>query len=265
MEAQDRMGTDFLALHLARVPVHRALIRALEHRLFAQQSLEHPVLDIGCGDGHYATAAFQDGVDVGIDVTRAIVAEAAQHGPYRHLDIADGTRLPYADASFRTVVSNCVIEHIPDIEGLVAEVSRVLQPGGCFIFSVPNQRFTGSLASVRALNRLGLSALAQRYGKWWNDHAVHFHLDAPEIWQDRLIRNGLTIKQQMDYMSLAATRVFELSHYYAIPSIIWHRLTGRWSLRPDKVRASIAYRWLRPHAEECWPALGACTFFVARK
>ncbi len=252
-------------MHMARVPVHRALIRALEHRLFAEETLEHPILDIGCGDGHFAAAAFCEGVDAGVDVTWSIISEAAQYGPYRHLAVADGTCLPYADASFRTVVSNCVIEHIPDIEALVSEVSRVLLPGGRFVFSVPNHRFTGWLFTVRTLKRFGLRGLADRYGRWWNEHAAHFHLDAPDIWEERLMRHGLRLVRQADYMSQAAMKVFELAHFYAVPSVIWHRFSGRWSLRTNRVRQSMAYRWLAPYAEEQMPAIGACSFFVACK
>jgi SAM-dependent methyltransferase len=256
---------DVLSQHLSRVPVHRALIRALEHRLFAQETLIHPVLDIGCGDGHYAAAAFPAGIDVGIDVTEEIVAEARQNGPYERVEVASGTALPYADASFSTVVSNCVIEHIPDIESLVREVSRVLAPGGRFIFSVPDDRFTEMLFTVRTLKRLRLSGLAERYGRWWNGNAAHYHLDSPQTWAERLARHGLMIDRQTYYMSRGATRVFELSHYYAVPSIVWHRFTGRWSLRPNAVRSSIAYRWLKPYAEESWPDIGSCAFFVAHK
>jgi len=263
MQTQEK--TDYLALHLARVPVHRALIRALEHRLFSQEKLERPILDIGCGDGHYAAIAFQDGIDVGIDITREIVVEAAHHGAYRHLDIADGTRLPYANESFRTVVSNCVIEHIWDVETLISEVARVLRVGGRFLFSVPNHRFTDSLFVVGTLKRFGLEGLAKSYGSWWNKHAMHYHLDEPAVWQDRLARHGLTVERQMDYMSSVATKVFELSHYYALPSVIWHELTGHWSLFPNKVRKSVAYRWLHPYATEDWPVAGSCSFFVARK
>ncbi len=256
---------EVLEAHLARVPVHRALIRALEHRLFAEQEIVRPVLDIGCGDGHYAAAAFPDGLDAGIDITREIVAEAAQHGPYRSLAVADGTKLPYGDATFKTVVSNCVIEHIPDIEGLVAEVSRVLAPKGRFIFSVPGERFTESLFTVRTLNSLGLRGLARRYGKWWNGNAFHCTLESPQQWQARLERHGLKLDDYEYYMSLDAARVFELSHYYAVPSIAWHKVTGKWSLRPGSVRNTPAYRWLLPYASEPVPAMGACIFLAASK
>ena len=61
--------SEILAQHLAVEPVHRALIRSFEHQYFARQTLERPVLDIGCGDGYFAALAFPDGIDVGIDVT----------------------------------------------------------------------------------------------------------------------------------------------------------------------------------------------------
>ena len=57
----------------------------------------------------------------------------------------------------------------------------------------------------------------------------------------------------------------ELSHYYAVPSIAWHKLSGRWSLRPDHVRSSLAYRWLKPYAERGVPDVGSCTFYVTHK
>jgi len=254
-----------LARHLARVPVHRALIRALEQRVFAEEVLEHPVLDIGCGDGHYAAEAFSNGIDVGIDITWRIVTEARQNGPYRHLDVADGTRLPYADASFRTVVSNCVIEHIPDIDGLVQEIARVLMPGGRFIFSVPGEHFTEMLFTVSWLGRIGLTHFAERYGRRWNRNAAHHHLDSPEVWRARLSDCGLTVDRHTYYMSAEATRAFEISHYYAVPSIAWRRLTGHWSLRPRRARDSLACRWLSRYANEPWPIVGSCSFFVTHK
>jgi SAM-dependent methyltransferase len=256
---------EVLAQHLAREPVHRALIRSMEHRLFAEETLVRPILDVGCGDGHFAALTFRDGIDVGLDVRWAVVAEGRANGPYRHTDTADGTRLPYADAAFCTVVSNCVIEHIPGIEDLVSEVARVLAPNGRFIFSVPNERFTNSLFSVSWLNRLGLRGLATGFGRWWNSNAAHINLDAPDVWRARLARHGLANVRQTPYMSDAAMHALELTHYYAVPSLVWRKLTTRWTLRPQRVRESFAFRWLLPYVAEPWPETGACTFYVAQK
>lgn len=261
----ERNISDILARHLACVPAHRALIRTLEHRLFAQETVTHPVLDIGCGDGHFAAVAFPGGIDVGIDVAESIVREAERNGSYVCVNVASAVELPYADATFRTVISNCVVEHIPDIESVVREVARVLTPGGRFIFTVPNDRFTEMLFTVRTLKRIGLADLAARYGRWWNRRAAHHHLDAPQVWSERLAGYGLTVDAWIPYMSLGATGVFELAHYFAIPSLAFRWLIGRWVLWPAHARASYAYRWLNPYAEEPWPAAGSCTFFVAHK
>jgi SAM-dependent methyltransferase len=258
--------SDVLAEHLSRVPVHRALIRTLEHRLFEREELARPVLDIGCGDGHFAAVAFRGGIDAGIDPSPAAVAEARQNGPYRNLAVASGTALPFGDETFRTVVSNCAVEHVAEVDALVREAARVLMPGGRFLFSVMNDRFTGMLFSVRALRRMRLGGLADRYGRWWNRRAVHHHLDSPETWHARLGGCGLKLETETGYMSLEATCVFELAHYlYAVPAFLARKCAGRWSLRRSGAASSLAYRWLKPHAFEPWPAVGSCTFYRARK
>jgi hypothetical protein len=110
-----------------------------------------------------------------------------------------------------------------------------------------------------------LKGLAARFGRWWNANAAHFNLDAPDVWRARLARHGLTIVRQTPYMSDAAVRALELTHYYAAPSLIWRKLSGRWTLRPQHVRRSFAFRWLLPYVAEPWPEVGACSFYVARK
>jgi SAM-dependent methyltransferase len=256
---------DLLSQHLARVPPFRALMRTLEHRLFAQHDLIHPVLDIGCGDGHFAALAFPGGIDVGIDLQESIAVEARRNGSYTWVAVASGTALPFAEGSFRTVVSNCAIEHVPDIESLLREVSRVLPQGGQFIFTVPNERFTACLGAVSTLTKMGLRGWAARYGRWWNRRAEHHHLDAPETWRRRLVRVGLVVDVELSYMSPEATRVFELSHYYAVPSFVLHKLTRGGSTSAERARASFAYRWLKPYAEENLPDVGVATFYAAHK
>jgi SAM-dependent methyltransferase len=50
-----------------------------------------------------------------------------------------GPRFPFPDASFGACVSNYVIEHVPDAEAHLAEVARVLEPGGVYVFRTPNR------------------------------------------------------------------------------------------------------------------------------
>ena len=59
----------------------------------------------------------------------------------------EGDRYPFPDASFGACVSNYCIEHIPDPEKHLAEVSRVLEPGGAYVLRTPNRWHYVSLIS----------------------------------------------------------------------------------------------------------------------
>jgi SAM-dependent methyltransferase len=94
------------------------------------------VLDIGTGEGQVARLASRVGVPrvVGIDPTRAQIAEAGRRagGPLFAGGAAEA--LPFPDGAFDAVVAVLVFEHIEGYEAAIAEVARVLQPGGRFLF-----------------------------------------------------------------------------------------------------------------------------------
>lgn len=230
--------------HLASVPVHRALIRSAECRLFLRAELFHPLLDIGCGDGHFASMVFEERVDVGLDPDPARVAEAARSGAYRLCLVSSGTRLPFGDSSFASVMSNCVLEHIPDVEAVLSEVARVLRPGGRFVFSVPSPRFTSYLLGSSLLARLGRPDLGEAYGRWFNRLSRHYYCDGPSTWRERLARVGMVIDHHSYYLGPDAHRFFDASHYYGAPTLLSKRLAGRWVLLPGKVRFWPPERWL---------------------
>jgi SAM-dependent methyltransferase len=94
------------------------------------------VLDVGCGEGQVARLAIRGGADVvvGVDPTWAQVDVAAQRQGGAHYGRAGAGALPFVEASFDAVVACLVFEHIRDVDGAVAEVARVLAPGGRFLF-----------------------------------------------------------------------------------------------------------------------------------
>jgi len=94
------------------------------------------VLDVGCGEGQITRLALAGGAAtaIGVDLTWAQMEVAAQRGGGARYARAGAGQLPFASECFDTVVACLVFEHIRDVDGAIAEVSRVLKPGGRFLF-----------------------------------------------------------------------------------------------------------------------------------
>jgi SAM-dependent methyltransferase len=91
------------------------------------------VLDLGCGVGH-SFRELEPRETVGVDID-----PAALEGQERETHVADMRQLPFADGSFQSVLAVQSLEHVPDPERVLAEVVRVLTPGGRAVFVTPNR------------------------------------------------------------------------------------------------------------------------------
>jgi SAM-dependent methyltransferase len=95
------------------------------------------VLDLGCRSGAL-TRHFLDGNEVvGLDVDAAALAKAEALG-ITPIQANVEEPLPFEDASFDAVVAGELLEHLQFPDALVAEIRRVLRPGGVAVGSVPN-------------------------------------------------------------------------------------------------------------------------------
>jgi SAM-dependent methyltransferase len=102
------------------------------------------VLDYGCGAGQIVRALRQRdfdarGCDVfyeGGDYSPLIDKDVFAEGVIRRMD---GNTIPFEDASFDFVINNQVLEHVEDIEVVLAEIRRVLRPGGVVLSLFPDK------------------------------------------------------------------------------------------------------------------------------
>ena len=108
------------------------------------------VLDLGCGFGRHAYEALRRGAhvvacDLGLDELRQVrsIGDVMRADGELSDDVVlettngDATMLPFADDSFDRIIASEVMEHIDDDAGALAELTRVLRPGGVLAVTIP--------------------------------------------------------------------------------------------------------------------------------
>jgi SAM-dependent methyltransferase len=259
------ISKDYLWLQLLDLPYFRSLMRAVEASFYANLDLPQPVLDVGCGDGHFVTVALDQKIDVGIDPWTHALHEAAQRKGYYSLCQGDAANMPFPNGYFGSAISNSVLEHIPQVQGVMNEISRVLKPGAPFVFCAPNHRFLENLSIGRLLDAAHIRVLGDKYRAFFNRISRHYNSDAPAIWEERLTKAGFTLERWWHYYSPDALQVTEWGHYFGLPSLFWHVLTGKWILMPTRWNLWLTYRYTKQHYRPAESTDGVCTFFIARR
>lgn len=123
------------------------------------------ILDIGCGTGGMLTHLQTFGDAVGLDPSEEAQAACVRRSvPFVR---GGGSTLPFRDGSFDIVTALDVIEHVRDDAGILAEMRRVLRPGGLLLLTVPAYQFLWSQHDVfnhhvRRYRRSGLEQLLRR-------------------------------------------------------------------------------------------------------
>ena len=111
------------------------------------------VLDLGCAGGFMSEAMAGKGAIVsGIDPATKAIEAARTRANLMGQDIkyttGIGEELPYKDGEFDTVVCVDVLEHVSDLTKVVAEITRVLRPGGFFLYDTINSNLIARLATI---------------------------------------------------------------------------------------------------------------------
>ena len=112
------------------------------------------VLDLGCGGGFLSNYLAERGHAVtGVDTTaeNLTVARANDRTRTATYELADACALPFGRGSFDVVCAMDLLEHVEDPERVIAEASRVLVPGGLFVFHTFNRTWQAKLIIIKGV------------------------------------------------------------------------------------------------------------------
>jgi len=118
---------------------------------------ETSILDVGCGAGFLANPLAGEGYQVtGIDMSEDSLSVARRFDSTKSVNYmhADAYSLPFPDHSFDVVTAMDFLEHVEDPASVIKELSRVLKPGGIFIFHTFNRNFLAYLVIIKLVEWL---------------------------------------------------------------------------------------------------------------
>jgi SAM-dependent methyltransferase len=120
---------------------HRdCMVRNMSRYQFIAPQASGPCLDIGCGRGYgFEYLKPKCAACTGLDISEEFVTEARMQYPDITFVRQNAERLPFAHASFDTITSFEVIEHLEDDRAFLREIVRVARPGAIVAISTPNR------------------------------------------------------------------------------------------------------------------------------
>lgn len=175
----------------------------LEEYTRAGVRFEHPVMDLGCGDGTFATmlqeTGLLDSTDVSIDYSMNDLLAARKAG---HVAIqGDAMRLPFRNDTFASVLANGVLCGVKGIDQSISEVYRVLVDKGVWVLTVPTPWFNQNLLIPKMLRKVGLPGLATRYLERLNPRCFHYHMFDEQTWLKKLEQARFHVEQVRYYFT----------------------------------------------------------------
>jgi 2-polyprenyl-6-hydroxyphenyl methylase/3-demethylubiquinone-9 3-methyltransferase len=182
------------------------------------------ILDVGCGGGFTCEfMAARNAQVFGIDQSQACIEAAKKHAAFSNLNIeyqhSFSENLPYSTNFFDIVICVDVLEHVADLERTIAEIHRVLKPGGLFCFDTVNRTLKSQLIMIWLLENI-LRKIPHGIHDWKNFIRPK---ELVNLMQDTGFKN-IEIKG----FNLFGNTVWD---YYA--AYIYYKKTGSFNVRID--------------------------------
>jgi len=144
------------------------------------------ILDLGCGDGQLTHRIAANGATVvGVDTSPEMVAAARSLGIVAME--ANAESLPFSDHAFDAAFSNAALHWVLNQDAMLAQVRRVLKPGGRFVAEMGGH---GNIAAIR----VALAAVLARHGCDGRGGGPNYY-PTPESYAERLVQHGFKVQQ----------------------------------------------------------------------
>lgn len=147
------------------------------------------VLDLCCGTGDFLfpiRKAAPDGLVMGIDFCAPMLEKSVEKAPFAHHSLGDACRIPVQSESVDAVAVGWGIRNVPDIDAALAEIFRVLKPGGKFVtldMAIPDNpvvRWGSHLMCGKVLPALG-SLFGQKLAYQYLPESAERFLTRPQL------------------------------------------------------------------------------------
>lgn len=239
---------DYLREYLAVAPTSLALERSIECRELSSLGFEHPVMDLGCGDGIFGSVFYdaQTFADVGVDLSIVELVRAQRSQIYPILIAGSASALPVPSAYFKTVLANSVLEHIPNLSDSLREIARVLDEHGSLFMTVPTPDYEQMFFWTRVLRTVHLRGLSGLYCRVVNKMFRHYHVYPPIEWISRIEAAGMSVVSWKYYLSPMVVALDDLLCPLVIVNLVIKAMRGRWILFPTlrrPISSLLAFFW----------------------
>jgi ubiquinone/menaquinone biosynthesis C-methylase UbiE len=148
------------------------------------------------------------------------VKDAEAKKVYKKYVLYDGNVIPFADNEFSTVISNCVLEHLPHLSTNLNEISRVLKKKGYFLTSVMTDKWEKYM--------FGSSVAGNWYRQFMRTKQDHVNLLSADGWREQFQRAGFQVVEEIGYVSPSNARYLDIFHYLSFPSLVSYKLFNKW-------------------------------------
>jgi SAM-dependent methyltransferase len=183
--------------------------RSWEIAAYRRYRLREPVIDIGCGDGRFFKLVWPKVRDVvGIEIDPEVADAARKLAFYKNVYVTPASQLPIHPHSFYSAFANCSLEHMDDLHDVLINISRSLQKGGRFLFSIVTDKFLEWLPLSFLMDQVGLK---ERSRELQTEYEKYHHLVNPlpaEIWMRHLEEAGFEILEYTPILPEMTSRLF---------------------------------------------------------